>query len=122
MPFARFLSVTRSSCRAFSKSAVNEGVSNGRVEGGGAEGFGDVGGSGEAVDADGQVAEGGHELGALAARTWAASSSGMVSAPGSEVIANTCSRVFPPVLWSWRSRVSRMVCFAKRSAPGAISD
>lgn len=56
--------------RAFSKSAANEGVSNVWVEGGGAEGFGDVGGSGEAVDADGPIAEGGHDVGACPVQIW----------------------------------------------------
>jgi len=50
---------------------VNEGARSGRVEGAGAEGFGDVGGSREAVDPDGQIAERGHEVGA-----WPVSSPG----------------------------------------------
>lgn|GEM_PF-2696632 len=45
---------------------MNEGVSNVWVEGDGAEGFGDVGCAVEAVKADGEVAQGGHQVGSVA--------------------------------------------------------
>ena len=49
--------------RAFLKSGELAGVFG--VAHGGACGFGDVGGAGEAVDADGEVADRGHDAGAV---------------------------------------------------------